>query len=138
MHVYLLVLLLLLLFYFYYGYIILEDNQITQISSTLKWLIKYVHVTLILPSFNHKNFFRAMWSVNFFKKFLFFLYFDMITNFEFRIFIICFYSKAHMGDWLYMKRPNFGFALICIVLLLNISATSATSSTFFDIYVTYL
>ena len=85
----------------------------------------------VFNSFNYKNFFRPIWSVN--KSFFIFRYSYMITNFKFRIFLIIFFVKVNICAWLYINR------LLIVQLFLYLLAMSSNLLiyTFFDIEVMY-
>ena len=61
-----------------------------KISSLLRSLLTSVisQVHSIFKFFNHKNFFRPIWSVNICKNIFIFWYCNNITNFKFRIFTL--------------------------------------------------
>lgn len=62
--------------------------------------------------FNHKIFFRQIWSVSLYKNIVVFCYSYMITNFEFRIFVIMLDTILNTRIQLYIGRIHFECSMI--------------------------
>ena len=74
----------------------------------------------IFNFFNHKLFFRPIWSIAFRKIVFIFWYSNTITNFKFWVFIISFFIRISLCVWFYINRFHFNCAIICIIILLTI------------------
>ena len=69
----------------------------------------------IFNFFNHKNFFRPIWSVTFRKKLFMFWYSNNITNFKFKISFIIFLIKSIcVGFYIKFLEQNFLKLRSCI------------------------
>ena len=106
--------------------------NVPTVSSPLRSLITYVHRIVFLTFFNHKKFFRPIWSVNFCKNVFTFWNSNSITNFNFRIFIINFLSRLidFLIDWLYLfDFTSTGYILLVLryVLLYLLTISSNLS-----------
>ena len=73
----------------------------------------------IFNFFNHKNFFRPIWSVTFCKNIFIFWFSNIINSFKFWIFIISFFSIINICVWFYISRFRFNYAMICIIVFIN-------------------
>ena len=72
----------------------------------------------IFNFFNHKNFFRPIWSVTFCKSIHIFWYSNITNNFKFRIFIINFFTRVNICVWFCINRFQFNCAMICTVIFI--------------------
>ena len=98
------------------------------VSLPLRSLITYLHGTVFFYFTNNKNFFRPVWWCASFSKNIFvFRNSYMISNFEFRIFIINFFLKLIYV----LSLTSTGFIL---VVLWNVLLYSPTISSNFSIY----
>ena len=70
----------------------------------------------IINFFNHKNFFRPISNVTFWKNICLFWYSYMISSFNF---FLIFIAKFNIYVWFYMNRLHFGSVVICIVVFIN-------------------
>ena len=70
--------------------------------------------------FNYKNFFRPIWNTAYCKNVFIFWYFNNITNFKLRIFIINFFTTVNICVWFYINKLYFYCAMICIASNLSI------------------
>ena len=86
--------------------------------------------------FNHKNYFRRIWNIAFYKNVLIFWYSNNITSFKSRILIINFFTKFDICAWFYVNRFSFNFAMVCIII--STISSNLSIYTFFDIEVMYL
>ena len=66
----------------------------------------------IFKLFNNKNFFRPIWSVNFWKNVFIFQYSYMI---KLRIIFLISYPKINIYPGLYFNRLQFNSSMTCIV-----------------------
>ena len=71
--------------------------------------------------FNHKYFFRPIWTISFSKNNFAFSNSNMITNFEFSIFIINFFTKVNICIMFNINRLHFNCSMTCIVLICTMS-----------------
>ena len=67
--------------------------------------------------FNHKNFFRRIWSITLSKHISLFRYFNNTTHFKFSI--IDFSARVNICARFYIDRFLFNFTMICIVAFIN-------------------
>ena len=73
----------------------------------------------VFKLFNHKNLFRPIWNIAFWKNVFVFWYSNNITDFKFRNFIIKFLTRGNICTWFYIKRFHFNSAVIFIVVFNN-------------------
>ena len=64
---------------------------------------------------NNKNFFRLIWKIAFCKNIFVFWYYNIITNFKFRTFLIILFMKVNICDWLYVNRFHFNCSMCCCI-----------------------
>ena len=72
----------------------------------------------IFSFFNHKNFFRPIWSISFSKKVFILWYSNMFASFKFRIFIITFFNRVNICIIFNFNRLHFNCSLIYIVVFI--------------------
>ena len=69
--------------------------------------------------FNHKNFFRPIWNINFCRNTFVFWYSNNITDFKFRIFIIILFIRVNVCAWFYINGFHLNCAMICSITFIN-------------------
>ena len=73
----------------------------------------------IFNFFNHKNFFRSIWSATFCKNDFNFRYSDMVAYFKIRIPVIIFFTKANICARYFINKLHFDCTMISIVVFTN-------------------
>ena len=90
------------------------SHKTSKRSSATGSSITYVHGTVFLFFYDHKNFFQAIWSLTYHKK-LFILNSYIVTTFKFRIFVIIPFIKVNTCAWFYFNRLHFNGCMLCII-----------------------
>ena len=72
--------------------------------------------------FNHKNFFRLIWIITFYRSIFIFLYSNIIS-FKFRIFILNFFTRVNICASFYINRLHVNCYMYYYIYILTISCT---------------
>ena len=67
----------------------------------------------------HKNFFRPIWSVTFWKNIFIVQYSNKMANFKIWIFIINFFTRVNICVLFYISRFHFDCVMKCIIVFIN-------------------
>ena len=104
---------------FYIQFITFFLYSFSRIFSPLRLLIICVHGTLFLTFLIKKKIFWPIWFVAFCKNYFIFWYSHIITNFEFRIFIIMLNVEVIIYACLNINKPHFDCPMVRIIVIIN-------------------